>query len=126
MQPSTARDDSPLLDSHEERLKVLEENRSDVASQLAAQTVQIRYLGQAIEEGLAEVGKKLEGFAAPISKQVQEVVATVEGLQTAETARKARRDERSAFMKKVGGAIALAAAGILGKEVAVLIWHHLS
>jgi len=125
MSPSTARDENPLIDSHEERLKSLEGHRSEVAGQLAAQTVQLGFLSDTIEKGLADLGERLEQFAAPIAKQVSDVVSTVDGLQKAESVRSGRRQERTALVKKIVGGLSVAAAGILGKEGAMWIWHHI-
>ncbi len=126
-----------LVDSHEERIKGLEGNRSEVASQLAAQTVQLDYLRQTIDSGLASLGdgllglgNKMELMVAPITAQLKAVEATtitnagtISELQATNTAREEKRKARFETWKKVVVGLVLAGAGALGKEGATFLWQ---
>ncbi len=120
-----------ILDDHNERLRDLEGHYTEVATRLAAQSVQIDQLGEAVDTGMKTLGQKIDEFAKPLTAQVQTIVERVDehstqlaDLQKSESARKSTDRSRKKVLHKILLAVALAAATAVGTHVAETVWNR--
>lgn len=126
------------MEDHAERLRGLEGSYSEVASQLAAQSVQIdgqsvtlERLEQTVDRGVSELGQRIEDLAKPLITRVEKIADDVEehgrrllDLQKFEDDRAAKKDDRRKTIKRLALGVGLAGGGVLGKELTMWVLAH--
>jgi DNA anti-recombination protein RmuC len=119
------------LEDHGARLRDLESNHAEFGAQLATNTVKLDQLTRTVEIGMDSIGRKFDDFASSTRTQLERQGGVIETLEQLEQERltrakdaNARRDRRRTQLRTYVGPLMIAAASILGKEGAMLIWHH--
>ncbi len=113
-----------LLEDHSDRLGRLEGNYTEVAAQLASQSVQIDQLGKDVAGGVQSLSTKIDVVFAPL-KLVDDKIAGHDGrLKVLEEADKIKRERRKTIRMVMMAGI-LAAAGAAGKALFDLLWPHI-
>lgn len=112
-------------ESQEERLMRLEERSAEFGSELSGINVTLQYMGRSIEN----IGSKIDLIVAPINARlnafetrVGEHSDVLGGLKRESEARAGRWSSA----KKSLLALAIAIAGVAGKELFVFVWHFVS
>lgn len=132
--PSYDKDNSALLDSHEDRLQKLEEGTNEILTSLATNTQKTEHLSQRMNEGFAALSDKIETCVAPLNKRFEDHLeeadqvkgafqGILDSVKVIEEDRK-KRIARFDMMKKVFGALALASFGAFAKVIFEVIFHH--
>jgi hypothetical protein len=112
-------------DGHEDRLQTLEKSSAEFGSELAGINVTLQYMGK----GIDSIGSKLDSFLTPINARLDktdtradEHSKVIGKLNEEAEAKKARWGN----IKKLIYAGMIAGAGVVGKELFVVIWHLFS
>jgi DNA repair ATPase RecN len=127
-----------IRDDHSERLRDLEGHYTEVATRLAAQSVQIDQLGDSVgqlgdrfESGISNLGQKIDDIARPLADKVQQVVERIDehsnqlaDLQKSEKARGLVHRSRRKQIKSLVIGIVIAAVGALSTKIVETAWAH--
>lgn len=127
------KDNSALLDSHEDRLQRLEEGTSEILANLATNTQKTEDLGDRMIDGFSSINQKIEACMMPLTLKLEQhlsedskvhvrVDALTADLVEIQSERK-KHIERSNLIKKVLGAVGLAAIGAIAKTLFSLLFH---
>lgn len=116
-----------VVEDHSARLRDIEGHYTEVASQLATQSVQIDQLSKDIKIGVGSLSQKMDDLTGPlkiVSDSVDEHRDQLKKLQDAEDARTKAKSERSRAVKKWAFAVIVAGAGFFGEKGASWLWDH--
>lgn len=113
------------IEDHGARLRELESNYADVASQLAANSVQLSSLTSTVENGMESLGQKMETFTSSTQVEIKRQGTIVDTLDKIEKDRVERHVRRRNALRTYIQPFMIAASGVMAKELGVLLWRHL-
>lgn len=129
----------PILESHENRIIRLESDIQDLAATSAASAQKLESLSTLVSTGIANISEKIDNCVAPLSERLKEhiaedlkVVSKIDNLAESVSGQgdkivalesiQEKKVQRLATIKKVLGALTLAAAGAIVKEIIMLFF----
>ena len=99
-----------LYEAHEERLLRVEQGFQEVSTQLVKNTVSVEYLGQKLEDGVANIAEKIDNTFKPLANGIRDKINSFEPrIDHLEFTEKSRTERRILIYKIAGP---LTAAGI--------------
>lgn len=112
-----------LFEDHSDRLGRLETNYAEVASQLAAQSVQIDNIGRDLTNGVQSLSSKIDVVFAPL-KLVTEKADLQDGrLKVLEAVHLVKAERRKTIRNAMLGLL-LAGSGVIAEKLSTWIWAH--
>jgi chromosome segregation ATPase len=106
--------DNTAIAFHEERINRLEEGKSELAEQLAEHRAEYRASTEAVNDKLDAVADKLDRIDSKLDAQDDRIVKLEQGAARWKAAKKAL------------WGLAIGGAGVLVKELAMMLFHYFS
>jgi chromosome segregation ATPase len=126
----------PMVEAHEDRIQVLEQNFSDVRAELATHTVKLSELSLKLDDSVSQIQSTIQNCVAPVAAKLGEHIAECKEekkeikshdgrLEHLEQDLK-KRKVRWTSLKKYVLPLLLTSAGVIATKLGEVLWGMFS